>query len=140
MEAKNTPLENRAQELFAEIAGSQSSSSPRPNSAALRGLVRRARIRIEIAGDDDDIDEAIDILSDALRMDSGNGDVISLLQQAGSHSAQAKQRVQDLFNRHNVSSAPSQTPAAAPSEPRPTESSYEPIGDAPASYGGRADC
>ena len=38
MEAKNTPLENRAQELFAEIAGSQTASSARPNSAALRGL------------------------------------------------------------------------------------------------------
>ena len=139
MEAKNTPLENRAQELFAEIAGSQSSSSPRPNSAALRGLVRRARIRIEIAGDDDDIDEAIDILADALRMDSSNSDAISLLQQAGSHSAQAKQRVQDLFNRHNVSSAPSQAPAAAPSETQSAASSYEPIGEAPATYGGRAD-
>lgn len=139
MEAKNTPLENKAQELFAEIAGSQSTSSARPNSAALRGLARRARIRIEIAGDDDDIDEAIDILADALRMDSGNSDVISLLQQAGAHSAQAKQRVQDLFNRHNVSSAPSQTPATAPSETQPARSSYEPIGDAPATYSGRAD-
>ena len=139
MEAKNTPLENRAQELFAEIAGSQSTRSPRPNSAALRGLVRRARIRIEIAGDDDDIDEAIDILADALRMDSSNSDAISLLQQAGSHSAQAKQRVQDLFNRHNVSSAPSQAPAAAPSETQSAASSYEPIGEAPATYGGRAD-
>ena len=39
MEAKNTPVENRAQELFAEIAGSQSASSARPNTAALRGLV-----------------------------------------------------------------------------------------------------
>ena len=139
MEAKNTPLEGKAQELFAEIAGSQSTSSARPNSAALRGLVRRARIRIEIAGDDDDIDEAIDILADALRMDSGNSDVISLLQQAGAHSAQAKQRVQDLFNRHNVSLAPSQTAATAPSETQPARSSYEPIGDAPATYSGRAD-
>ena len=139
MEAKNTPLENKAQELFAEIAGSQSTGSVRPNTAALRGLVRRARIRIEIAGDDDDIDEAIDILADALRMDSANRDVIGLLQQAGSHSAQAKQRVQDLFNRHNVSSAPSQAPAAAPSEPQPTTSSYEPIGEAPASFSSRAD-
>ena len=139
MEAKNTPLENKAQELFAEIAGSQSTSSAKPNSAALRGLVRRARIRIEIAGDDDDIDEAIDILADALRMDSGNSHVISLLQQAGAHSAQAKQRVQDLFNRHNVSSAPSETPAAAPSETQPARSSYEPTSDAPATYSGRAD-
>ncbi len=134
MEAKNTPLESRAQELFAEIAGGQA-SSPRPNSAALRGLVRRARIRIEIAGDDDDVDEAIDILADALRMDAGNSDVISLLQQAGAHNAQAKQRVQELFDRHDVSSAPSLTPSApaqSPEAPRPT-TAYDPGGEAPAS-------
>ena len=105
-EAKNTPLEQSAQALFAEIAGNQT-ATVRPNTAALRGLLRRARIRIEIAGDDDDIDEAIDILSDALRMDSSSSDVINLLQQAGSHSAQARQRVQDLFDRHGVRSAPS---------------------------------
>ncbi len=138
MEAKNTPLENTAQELFAEIAGSQTSSA-KPNSAALRGLARRARIRIEIAGDDDDIDEAIDILADALRMDSGNSDVISLLQQAGSHSAQARQRVQELFDRHNVSAAPTQTSASSSSQSRPAPA-YEPAGEPPArsSYSGPA--
>ena len=130
MEAKNTPLESRAQELFAEIAGSLP-SSPRPNSAALRGLVRRARIRIEIAGDDDDIDEAIDILADALRMDAGNSDVISLLQRAGAHSAQAKQRVQELFDRHDVSSPPAATPSAPPPEAQRPTPAYDP-GEAPA--------
>jgi tetratricopeptide (TPR) repeat protein len=133
MEAKNTPLENRAQELFAQIAGSQTGSA-KPNTAALRGLARRARIRIEIAGDDDDIDEAIDILADALRIDSGNADVIGLLQQAGSHSAQAKQRVQELFSRHNVSSAPTQTTAGSPRESR-SAPSYEPARESPAQLG-----
>ncbi len=109
-EAKNTPLEAAAQALFAEIAGG---NSPSAHSAAVRGLVRRARIRIEIAGDDDDIDEAIDILAEALQLDAGSPDVISLLQQAGSHSAQFKQRVQELFERHQVDSAPA--PAAASS-------------------------
>ena len=113
MEAKNTPLEQMAQALFAEIAGSQAAQG-RPNTAALRGLVRRARIRIEIAGDDDDIDEAIDILADALRMDAGNGDAIALLQQAGSHSAQARQRVQEIFERHNVKSAPTREAGDGP--------------------------
>ena len=115
-EAKNTPLEQKAQALFAEIADMQSQSS-RPNTAALRGLVRRARIRIEIAGDDDDIDEAIDILADALRIDAGSADVISLLQQAGARNDQAKQRVQELFARHGVQ----QAPAAAPSQPAPRQ-------------------
>ncbi len=123
-EAKNTPLEAQAQALFAEIAGTQQSAS-RPNTAALRGLVRRARIRIEIAGDDDDIDEAIDILADALGMDSGNASVIELLAQAASHNAQARQRVQDLFSRHGVDVAlgsatgDTRPRAAAPSQARP---------------------
>ncbi len=138
MEAKNTPLEQMAQELFAEIAGSQT-TQVRPNTAALRGLVRRARIRIEIAGDDDDIDEAIDILADALRMDAGNQDAISLLQQAGAHSAQAKRRVQELFDRHDVRSAPSSDAserAAPPSRPAArAERQLEP----PSAYGRSRD-
>ncbi len=132
-EAKNTPLEQTAQALFAEIAGNQT-ATVRPNTAALRGLVRRARIRIEIAGDDDDIDEAIDILSDALRMDAQSSDVIDLLQRAGAHSAQARQRVQELFNRHGVRSAPSTEtresappPRTAPAESAPPRASDPPV-------------
>ena len=118
-EAKNTPLEQKAQALFAEIADLQSQSS-RPDTAALRGYVRRARIRIEIAGDDDDIDEAIDILADALRIEANSADVISLLQKAGSHSAQARQRVQDLFARHDVRQPPTQA-TATPAPPEPPQ-------------------
>ncbi len=47
-EAKNTPLESAAQALFSQIA-SASSPSANPNSATVRGLVRRARIRIELS-------------------------------------------------------------------------------------------
>lgn len=117
-EAKNTPLEQRAQALFAEIADLQSQAT-RPDTAAMRGLVRRARIRIEIAGDDDDIDEAIDILADALRIDAEHADVISLLQRAGAHSAQARQRVQDLFLRHDLQQAPASTPSEPPRHSEP---------------------
>ncbi len=131
MEAKNTPLEQMAQALFAEIAGSHSTTPARPNTAALRGLVRRARIRIEIAGDDDDIDEAIDILADALRMDASSDDVISLLQQAGSHSAQARQRVQEIFNRHNVQSAPTRETSPRRPPTRPTEARDAPRESSP---------
>ncbi len=130
-EAKNTPLEQMAQALFAEIAGNQFAAA-RPNTAALRGLVRRARIRIEIAGDDDDIDEAIDILSDALRMDASSSDVIDLLQRAGAHSAQARQRVQELFDRHGVRSAPStETRESAPAESAPPRASDPPVSRPP---------
>nr|MCU0481808.1 hypothetical protein [Anaerolineae bacterium] len=68
-EAKNTPHETNAQALFAEIAKLSQPSTT--NMTAIRGLLRRARIRIEIAGDDDDIDEALDILEEAIALDSG---------------------------------------------------------------------
>ncbi len=138
MEAKNTPLEQMAQELFAEIAGSQT-TQVRPNTAALRGLVRRARIRIEIAGDDDDIDEAIDILADALRMDAGNQDAISLLQQAGAHSAQAKRRVQELFDRHDVRSAPSSDASESAAPPSRPAARAERQLESPSAYGRSRD-
>ncbi len=129
-EAKNTPLEGMAQELFAEIASRQSAGD-RPNTAALRGLARRARIRIEIAGDEDDIDEAIDILADALRIDSSNSDVISLLEQAGAHSAQARQRVQELFARHNIASAPAPSASPPPDASRSAQTPSQPPSGAP---------
>jgi tetratricopeptide (TPR) repeat protein len=44
-----------------------------------------------------------------------------LLQQAGSHNAQARRRVQELFERHGVDAAPSQQPESPPAPP--TESS-----------------
>ena len=130
-EAKNTPLEQQAQALFAEIADMQSQSR-RPDSAALRGLARRARIRIEIAGDEDDIDEAIDILAEALRIDPANADVISLLQQAAEHNAQAKQRVQELFVRHDVSPAPAPSPPQPRPQPSPRHADAAPPAELPA--------
>ena len=119
-EAKNTSLESAAQALFSQVV-SASSPTSNPNSAAVRGLVRRARIRIEIAGDDDDIDEAVDILADALPLDSSDPDVIALLQQAGSHSSEIRHRVQELFQRHGVDASPSK-PTSEP--PSPSEPEY----------------
>jgi tetratricopeptide (TPR) repeat protein len=136
-DAKNTPHENTAQALFAELARLGSPTSP--TAATVRGLVRRARIRIEIAGDDDDIDEAIDILAEALQLNPADSDVIALLQEAATHSAQANQRVSDLFKRYNVqpptraaeaSDAPADGPPPTPSRKRndgptyPTSSGY----------------
>ena len=131
-EAKNTPLEASAQALFAEIASS-GAAGPRTNVAAIRALVRRARIRIEIAGDDDDIDEAIDILADALQLDPGNDDAVSLLRQAAERSPQARQRVQELFARHGISAslskggpAPTPPPPALPEAPTPSPRPAQP--------------
>ena len=51
-DAKNTPHEPAAQALFAELARLGNPTSP--TAATVRGLIRRARIRIEIAGDPPD--------------------------------------------------------------------------------------
>lgn len=126
-DAKNTPYEAAAQALFGELARVNSPVSP--TAATVRGLVRRARIRIEIAGDDDDIDEAIDILSEALALSPQDRDVIMLLQEAARRGQQAAQRVNDLFARHGVESAvpapaPDQMVIAVPKTPYPTSSGY----------------
>ena len=86
-DAKNTPQEQAAQALFAELARLDSPSAS--TTAAVRGLHRRARIRLEIAGDEDDIDEAIDLLIEALSLDTQDEDTIAMLQNAASRSPQA---------------------------------------------------
>src|SRR5215213_2694999 len=110
-DAKNTPFEADAQALFGELARMSSPTSP--VSATVRGLLRRARIRIEIAGDDDDIDEAIDILAEGLALSPRDPDVIAMLEDAARHNGQAKQRVTDLFTRYGVekkAATPPRTP------------------------------
>jgi len=129
-DAKNTPHEPDAQQLFAELA--RRSRPAVEADPAVKGLLRRARIRIEMAGDEEDIDEAIDILSDALSR-SPSDDVIDLLKQAATQSAQATHRVRDLFNRYGIDeevttpppSPPSYTYESAPTPP-PEPSSAPP--------------
>lgn len=117
-DSKNTPYEAEAQTLFAELARASGPTSP--TQATIRGLLRRARIRIEVAGDDDDIDDAIDILSEAVALNPQDNDVIAMLELAGEQNAQARQRVTDLFTRYNVRRsipmppAPSRAPAYSP--------------------------
>ncbi|MEP7292277.1 MAG: tetratricopeptide repeat protein, partial [Chloroflexota bacterium] len=108
-DAKNTAFEADAQSLFGELARLSSPTSTL--SAQVRGYLRRARIRIEIAGDDDDIDEAIDILAEALPLSPRDPDVIAMLEDAARHNDQAKQRVTDLFTRYGVDRKP--TPSRA---------------------------
>ena len=73
---KNTPYESEAQELFSRLAQQLEAPSaedlPHETVNNLRNLLRRARIRIELAGDDDDVDEAIDILAEALPLSPKN--------------------------------------------------------------------
>jgi tetratricopeptide (TPR) repeat protein len=124
-DAKNTAMEGAAQAVFAEIARLNNPTSP--TTATVRGLVRRARIRIEIAGDDEDIDEAIDILAQAIALNPTDEDTLSLLQDAASRNAQAAQRVSDLFARHGVTrQASPAAPAPRPVERRESEPSARP--------------
>ncbi|MFW5696306.1 MAG: tetratricopeptide repeat protein, partial [Phototrophicaceae bacterium] len=125
-DAKNTPHEAAAQALFGDVARLHNPTSP--TTASVRGLLRRARIRIEIAGDEDDIDEAIDILSEALALNPNDEDTIALLQQAGSRSSQAAMRVSDLFNRYKIER--DAAPVAAQAEavaPLPADEPLAPV-------------
>jgi tetratricopeptide (TPR) repeat protein len=114
--SKNTPHESEAKTLFAELA--RRSASPAPESAAVRGLLRRARIRMEIAADDDDFDEAIDILAEALAQDPDNPDTLALLQQAGQRSSQLGLKVRDLLTRYGINQPEPAEPPSDGSEAR----------------------
>ncbi len=127
--SKNTPYEEQARSLFADLA--QRSVRPAPSTAAarpadanaLRGVLRRARIRMELAADDGDYDEAIDILAGALEQDPTNAEARDLLRQAASHSPQQEMKVRDLLARYNLEmgalprSAPVPNPPPTPIQP-----------------------
>ncbi len=108
--AKNTPQENDARDLFALLARrasqaaevARSEAAPQASSGAVRGLLRRARIRIELAGDEDDIDEAVDILAEALDRDPLNLETRKLLQDAATHSPILAMKVRELFQRYSI--------------------------------------
>jgi tetratricopeptide (TPR) repeat protein len=113
-DAKNTEFEGEARDLFTMLA--KRSAPPAQQSEGggeVRGLLRRARIRIDVAGDDTDIDEAIDILAEALDLDPDNGETHSLLAQAARHSAQHELKVEGLLERYGISI---DAPLTAPEE------------------------
>lgn len=118
--SKNTAYEEEAKALFAELA--RRSATPAPEASAQRGLIRRARIRMEIAAGDDDFDEAVDILAQALDQDPTNVEALALLQQAAQRGPQLEMRVRDLLNRYNISlSEPTEDEPPSPEdEPPPT--------------------
>jgi tetratricopeptide (TPR) repeat protein len=122
-DAKNTDYEEQARQLYTEMAQqSRRETAVSESDPVVRGMLRRARIRIEMAGDEDDIDDAIDILTDALASAPNDVNVIETLQQAASQSPQAAHRVRDLFNRYGVSvdvQSPSTTQPSTPSDSTP---------------------
>ncbi len=106
--AKNTPQEDSARALFALLAQRNAPSADAQDGeiTVVRGLLRRARIRIDLAGDEDDIDEAIDILAEALSHDSHNAEALDLLRQAAARGGSAAVRVRELFQRYGIPGAP----------------------------------
>ncbi|MEO0560595.1 MAG: hypothetical protein AAF125_00675, partial [Chloroflexota bacterium] len=137
-DAKNTPYEEAARALFAELARrgkAQPTQTPADEaSVQLRGLLRRARIRIEIAGDDDDIDDALDILAQVFAQQPDSAEAIELAQQAAAQSQAATQRVRDLFTRYNVSADVS-PPTPEPPPPTLNEPSDDDVPAYPTSAG-----
>lgn len=101
-QSKNTPFEDEARELFSELSRMGKSLASNIDSGQVRSLLRRARIRIEIAGDDHDFDEAIDILAQALDLDPDNGETHELLMQAAQRSTQHAVKVQGLLDRYEL--------------------------------------
>jgi tetratricopeptide (TPR) repeat protein len=127
--SKNTPFEEEARTLFSDLA--RRSAPPAPEVASLRSMLRRARIRMEMAAGDEDFDEAIDILAEVLEQDANNADALALLRQAAARGPQHEMKVSDLLNRYGVTLAPEKAPAstprnlAEPSSTMPTESEEE---------------
>lgn len=120
-QSKNTAYEEEARELFGLLARLSAPSAP-AESNQIRGLLRRARIRIEIAGDDHDFDEAIDILAQALDLDPGYVETHDLLMQAAQHSPQHAIKVQGLLDRYGLvlnSEDETETPMTPPPAPAP---------------------
>ena len=121
--ARNTPQEADARRLFSRLAQRAAASNEAPvasppsatEDGAIRGLLRRARIRIELAGDEDDVDDAIDILAEALERDPANTETIALLREAASRSGVLTMKVSDLFKRYGIEAElPSPEHAAMP--------------------------
>jgi tetratricopeptide (TPR) repeat protein len=124
--ARNTPLEAQARTLFdllAQHVAAETASAPQAppaDDSAVRGLLRRARIRIELAGDEDDIDDAVDILADALDRDPDHAETIALLAQAAASSGALRMKVMELFRRYGIRQAlPPAEHAAMPARPEP---------------------
>ncbi|MBE2193083.1 MAG: tetratricopeptide repeat protein [Anaerolinea sp.] len=141
--SKNTSFEDEAKALLSELA--RRSAPPVSETASIRSMIRRARIRMEMAAGDDDFDEAIDILSEALAQDSTNSDVLALLNQAALRSPQHEMKVRDLLNRYGIAfelepgpAIQSYVPPASASDYTESESNTSTSDYAPVSRSGNA--
>jgi len=130
--SKNTQYEAEARELFTLLA--HRSAPPSPEAATVRNLLRRARIRIEIAGNEDDIDEAIDILAEALEHDPNHSEIHELLREAADRSPHLQLKVQGLLERYglDIPATPSARAEQISPAPAPPKDANQPEPDKPA--------
>jgi tetratricopeptide (TPR) repeat protein len=127
--SKNTPYEEEAKTLFAELAQRSARPAPMPESGVIRGILRRARIRMELAADDDDFDAAIDILSGALDEDPTNSEARDLMRQAAARSPQLEMKVRDRLSRYGIAfPAAAEPPRPAPPPVAEQAQAHEPTG------------
>jgi tetratricopeptide (TPR) repeat protein len=101
-QAKNTEYEGQARELFKQLAQRTTPGVGGEVSAELRALLRRAKIRVDVASDATDLDEAIDILAKALALDPRHPETQSLLRQAAERSPQHSLKVRGILERYGV--------------------------------------
>jgi hypothetical protein len=101
-QSKNTEFEQEARELFTTLARRSAPASTSANAGEIRSLLRRARIRLEVAGNDSDIDEAIDILAQALDLNPDNAETHQLLTQAARRSTRHAMKVEGLLDRYGI--------------------------------------
>ncbi|MFC1959788.1 SH3 domain-containing protein [Chloroflexota bacterium] len=124
--ARNTPYEDEARELFGLLAQHTAAAATAPpltqrvqDDGVLQGLLRRARIIVDLAADDDDVDDAIDILAEALERDPGNPTTHELLQKAASFNPMFTMKVRELFERYDIVVDPAPSPAKVDPPPVP---------------------
>lgn len=122
--ARNTPLEAEARELFSNLARRMTAGQPAeqpapPDDGVVRGLLRRARIRIELAGDEDDVDDAIDILAEALNRNPNNAETQELLRLAAGQGPMLAMKVRELMERYGLEYQPETVTPEVQDEPLP---------------------
>lgn len=129
-QSKNTEFEQEARDLFTLLARR---STPNTGNNEIRSLLRRARIRLELAANDSDIDEAIDILAQALDLNPDSAETHQLLMQAAQRSSQHAMKVQGLLERYGIELEPPAEPEQLPEPPKaaPPKAASMPAGDDP---------
>ncbi|MCY4010399.1 MAG: hypothetical protein OXF22_11705 [Anaerolineaceae bacterium] len=113
----------------AEFAEDRSSSQ----SVRIRGLLRRAQIRIEFAGDDHDRENALSIINEALSLGATLEEVTPLLQRLSAQSEEFAARVANIEERQNL--VPPSSAAPAEEEQEIAATHKDPPEDEPAEEG-----